>query len=419
MPVTTPQALRDPPAPAAAAGLVALADRCVQCGLCLPHCPTYQLDRHESESPRGRIAYARAVATGTIPATAAGDGHLDHCLGCRRCEPVCPAGVRYGELLVAARAQRTARRPPGPRERLTLALLARPRALDRLLGLYRHAFAWLPRTWRPLPRPPAAAPPTGRPTPAGAAMPVPACEASAIVSAPAGPGDAGAGPATTAGAAAPALFIGCIARRYEAPTRDALVRLLAATGETSVTPETQGCCGAAAAHAGAADVAAALANANRAAFASAPDVLCAASGCHGTLAGSLAGIATVTDPLERLARAGDSLRFRPFAGRIALHLPCTQRSVVGSGPALRRLLARVPGLDLVELADTGCCGAAGLHQTMFPERAAAFRAPLLAAFAASGAERLLSANIGCRLHLAAGTTLPVQHPLDFLAEQLA
>ena len=87
-------------------------------------------------------------------------------------------------------------------------------------------------------------------------------------------------------------------------------------------------------------------------------------------------------------------------------------------PATRRLLARIPGLQVVELPDTGCCGAAGLHQLTDPDRAAAFRQPLLEALAASGATRLLSANIGCRLHLAGGTTLPVVHPIDFLAEHL-
>ena len=74
---------------------------------------------------------------------------------------------------------------------------------------------------------------------------------------------------------------------------------------------------------------------------------------------------------------------------------------------------------MVELPDTGCCGAAGLHQLAEPARAATFRQPLLDAFAASGATRLLSANVGCRLHLAGGTRLPVIHPIDFLAEHLA
>ena len=66
-------------------------------------------------------------------------------------------------------------------------------------------------------------------------------------------------------------------------------------------------------------------------------------------------------------------------------------------------------------AGHGCCGAAGTRMVDDPARAAAFRAPLLAQFAASGATRLLSANIGCRLHLGNGTPMPVQHPLEFLA----
>ncbi|WP_036138061.1 4Fe-4S dicluster domain-containing protein, partial [Novilysobacter defluvii] len=83
--------------------ITALADRCVQCGLCLPACPTYSLERLEPQSPRGRIALARAWALDIIDPTPAGDRHLDDCLACRACEAVCPAGVRYGELLVRTR----------------------------------------------------------------------------------------------------------------------------------------------------------------------------------------------------------------------------------------------------------------------------------------------------------------------------
>lgn len=386
MPAPPDLALRAAPETPVEAGLAALADRCVQCGLCLPHCPTYRLDQSESESPRGRIAYIRAVARGQLAPTAAGDAHLDHCLGCRRCEPVCPAGVPYGELLVGARAAQAARRPAALKLRAAGWLLARPPLLGHLVDLQR-ATRWLPASLRPsLP-----------PAPARVALPAPPAAAVQEL----------------------AVFVGCIADRYESGTRAALARLLGAAGIAVSLPGGQGCCGAAAAHAGDAATAARLADANRRAFSGRDSVLCLASGCHDSLARSLRGAAPVEDAITTLDRLGDRLQFRAARHRVALHLPCTQRSVVRSDAALRRLLARVPGLDLVELPDTGCCGAAGLHQLAEPGRADALRAPLLQALAGTGARELLSANIGCRLHLANGAIMPVRHPIDFLAEHLA
>ena len=77
-----------------------LLDRCISCGFCLPACPTYALTGVETSSPRGRINLMRALETGVLP----DDDPTVHeessfCLGCRACEPVCPAGVQYGELL--------------------------------------------------------------------------------------------------------------------------------------------------------------------------------------------------------------------------------------------------------------------------------------------------------------------------------
>ncbi len=376
-----------PNAPSPAADpLVALAERCVQCGLCLPACPTYGLDRLEAESPRGRIALVKAWAQASVPTTPAGDLHLDHCLGCRSCEAVCPAGVEYGALLVQARSRQRERRPPGWRQRLALGLVARPRLLSRLLELYRRLHPVLPTALRPLPPPLA---------------------------------HTRQSPDTRANGPRAAVFVGCVAGPYEAGLRDAVTRLCAAAGIAVTQPAGQTCCGSLHAHSGDTGRAQQLAAVNRRAFAGAEPVLTLASGCHESLARSLAGEAQTVDAIEFLARHAGALRWRAGTERIALHLPCTQRNVVRSVPALRRLLAQVPGLTVIELdAGYGCCGAAGLQMLDDPSRAAQFREPLLQQLIQSKATRLLSANIGCRLHLAQAAPVPVQHPLEFLAQRL-
>ncbi len=100
--------------------LLALARRCVHCGMCLPACPTYQVFGTEMDAPRGRIVLAKALAEGAIPPT---DGelmtHLDRCLACRACESACPSGVRYGSLIKTVRASMEANRTPGALERFT------------------------------------------------------------------------------------------------------------------------------------------------------------------------------------------------------------------------------------------------------------------------------------------------------------
>jgi glycolate oxidase iron-sulfur subunit len=373
------------PAPATSAplSLQALADRCVQCGLCLPACPTYAIDGLESESPRGRIALARALDDGRLAPTPATETHLDHCLGCRRCEAVCPAQVDYGAILTMARAGQRDRRPPTTRQRAAEWLAARPQTLSALLALYRRLWPLLPRAARPLPRPA----PTVRTQPDS-------IEGSVV-----------------------AVFTGCVARSYETGLHAAVARLLAAIGQRAVFPDGQTCCGTLHAHAGDRDTAMALAANNRVAFTGAGTVLTLASGCHEAVADAIPG---TRDAIAHLAAHADRLHFAPRPERVALHLPCSQRNVVRSDDALRRLLARVPGLEVVTLdAGFGCCGAAGTQMLTDPARAGRFRQPLLDQLAASGATRLLSANIGCRLHLANGTALPVQHPLELLADCLA
>ena len=78
---------------------------CIRCGRCLPVCPTYQQTALETQSPRGRLNLLRAVEDGKIDlAHPRLEEHLYHCLDCRACNTVCPAGIPIGELIVQGRA---------------------------------------------------------------------------------------------------------------------------------------------------------------------------------------------------------------------------------------------------------------------------------------------------------------------------
>lgn len=351
-----------------------LARLCVKCGLCLPHCPTYALAGMEAESPRGRIALMADLADN--PGQTGDFKHLDACLGCRRCETACPAEVSYERLLVETRAVH----PPvlERRQKAALWLLVNKSLLNGVLDVYRRVFPLLPSSWRPLPRPAHARPPRA------------------------------------AARSQNALFIGCVADRYEQRTRAAFLQLLQAAGQDAALPDAQVCCGQAARHAGQTGRAASLAAANLSAFSGFARVLVLASGCRSALQDSI-GV-PVMDALEYLAGHAEKLQFRSAEGRhVALHTPCTA-SFHGSDKAMHALLLRIPDLQVSVLPDAGCCGGAGLHRLGNPERASALREPVLAAIP-ENAEVLLSANIGCRLHLAG--KLPVQHPLEFMAHYLA
>jgi glycolate oxidase iron-sulfur subunit len=396
--------LEKSPLRAPAGRIAELADQCVQCGLCLPVCPTYALDRNEAESPRGRIAIAAALARGQADPTAGLRGHLDHCLGCLNCEKACPANVQYGELLI----ETCALLGPAPqRPRQLLNLIKRPvlmRTLRRIGGwmaLPRWK-GWLAR------RLPATSPWRA----ALLIMPTGTLAARPQVS------------QQNDGQPRLALFPGCVASIDDAAAQQAAITLLQAAGfQISLLPAF--CCGAMDLHGGAAESAERAAQHVRRAWAEcgATQLVSVTPGCLGTLRRALPGV-RVVDPVELLAAHANLLAFRPFAQRIALHLPCTQINVARSDHALLQLLRRVPELEVLPLPRPPyCCGAAGSHLLEFPERAAQLRDATLRQVATLDPQQLLSSNIGCRLHLAAGIDAqglhwPTRHPLTLLAQQL-
>ena len=243
---------------------------CVHCGFCLPACPTYNRLGNEADSPRGRLHLMRAVVEGRLEADSPGfDLHIDQCLGCRMCEPVCPAGVRYGFLLERARAVIAEARGVKPPVRVMMAVFRRrwlmrsALALSRVfrdlglarallaiapagLGRVRFALAMLagsaPRaSWRA----------RGDAARAG----VPGAGARAARPDAAGPT-----------AASVAILRGCVQGTLFSRVNDATASVLAARGCELRDASGQGCCGALHAHAGLLEDAKALARRNVVAF---------------------------------------------------------------------------------------------------------------------------------------------------------
>ena len=393
-----------------AAHVAVLADQCVKCGLCLPHCPTYRVDLIEAESPRGRIAFAHALATAQIEATPALTAHLDQCLACLHCERVCPSHVRYGELIVATRALlqptvKPSRKPFGfftahPRwlraalrvaNATIVADVLRSRLMQALLRPLR-----LDRIARELPRLPRAyALPTRKVAPSRGRV---------------------------------GLFLGCVAAAADRDVHAGAVRLLSALGYEVVLPRQQGCCGALALHAGAIDGADAMGARLRAAFVGVETVLVSASGCFGTLrdrvfASGAVRVREIHEFLDVDAQIAN-LRFRPLPVRGALHTPCTQKNVAHAEGAIRRLLGRIPRLEIAALPEQpGCCGAAGDYFLRHAQIADVLRAEVVVQTQALRPDLLITSNVGCRIFLdnglsQSGAAIPVLHPVVLLAQQL-
>ena len=377
--------------------LLADADVCVKCGLCLPHCPTYLDSQHEGDSPRGRIALVQGLNSGLIGATASMEAHLDGCLSCRRCEVVCPARVPFSRVLDTGRAQLAEIHPARTKTTRVLAATLIPAWVRGLLRgaieIYRASgLQMLLRATRVLGRGQLAR------------------LESLIPSAPRSQREDSVIP----GSGDPiALFRGCATDIFERDAIRATETLLGAAGYAVQAINTQTCCGALHQHGGMAEEARRLARQNIAAFSGQQRIASLTTGCAATLRdyaemepeGGAALSANVKDFSDWLLPRADRLEFRPLPLRAAIHTPCTALNVMKSDAALRALLSRIPRLELVELDPMQrCCGAAGSHFITHPEAADRLLQPKLDAVARLAPDLIISGNVGCSLHIAAGIT---------------
>ncbi len=427
---------------------------CVHCGFCLPACPTYTRLGDENDSPRGRLYLMRAVVEGRLdPASDAFQDHIDRCLGCRACEPVCPSGVEYGHLLERAREAAADARDPGLLTRILLGVMGRDIArgafmvLSRLVrasGIPGLAARFLP-AWRwlgPLR--------TGAGMLAASADRVPdgTWPASSGTAEAALPGVGGAKPGIGGGRGrrekdrgdgwsrtAVGILDGCVQAGLFGRVNRATERVLRANGYRVVEVRGQGCCGALHAHGGALAGARALARRNVEAFSRAgvDRIAVNAAGCgaamkeYGELLGDDPALADgaeavserVADVSELLAEAGPR-RGGSLPLTVAYDAPCHLLHAQGTERPPLTVLEAIPGLELAPLENGDeCCGGAGIYGITHPELGGRIGGDKVQAIRSSGASVVATGNPGCIMQIGArarmaGAEVRVLHPVQLL-----
>lgn len=387
----------------------AILRRCVHCGFCTATCPTYQLLGDELDGPRGRIYLIKQVLEGAQP-TEKTQQHLDRCLTCRNCESTCPSGVQYGRLVDIGRKVVEQKVPRPLLQRATRSALK----------------AVLPRKWlfTPLFK-------TGQ---AMRAILPEALQHKLPQSAP-----AGAWP-SRAHERKMLVLDGCVQPAMAPRINAATARVLDALGVQLLVAANAGCCGALRFHLNAQEDG--LDDMRRNVDAWWPYVeqgveaiVMTASGCgvtvkeYGHLLTHDAAYAAKAERISRLCRDVCEVlepfaselqkRIAPRPHKVAYHPPCTLQH----GQQLRgkvETVLRAAGIEVSLCADSHlCCGSAGTYSVLQPDLSTRLRNNKLAHLQATGAETIVSANIGCLTHLQSGTATPVRHWIELIDEALA
>ena len=391
---------------------------CVHCGFCLPACPTYLALGEEMDSPRGRILLMKGALEGELSQEEVLP-HVDRCLGCLACVTACPSGVEYGDLLTPFREMAEKGRSRSLLEELTRTLTnqtlpypGRFRAAA-LLGRYTKVFRpMLPAALRTmldlLP---------DRLPPRVALPPL--------------------SPARGERRARVALLSGCVQQVLTPEINRATVDVLTNNGVEVVIPTRQGCCGALSMHTGAADQARGLAKRNFDAFDlnDVDAVVTNAAGCGSGMheypllfAGEAEEQAArdFADRVQDVTVFLDDLGIDPTAPlpapmTVAYHDACHLAHAQGITDAPRRLLAAIPNLTLVPIPEGEiCCGSAGSYNIEQPEIAAELGKRKAKAILGTGAQAVVTGNIGCMTQIdnhlrRLGKHLPIYHTVELLA----
>ncbi len=428
---------------------------CVHCGLCLEACPTYIHTGDENDSPRGRIYLMRAVEEDRLNSSApAFARHINRCLGCRACEQACPAGVEYGQLLEAARAEiKTveAKRklsskllhialnqlwlhPARLRFAFILARVVRDAGIIKLLLKTRIARLVSPQMEFALALLESSSPVALNETMSSDNFPFETNDAQS--------NSKNAVKPTILKEQDALLFKGCVMEGLFARVNRATMRVLKSNGCAVHVPQAQVCCGALHAHAGDLEGARTLARHNIEAFSignveDSRPIITNAGGCGAMLASYAHLLIDDRDYAKRAQRF--SARVRDVSQQLEITglrrgaaLPKSVTTYDASCHLLYgqhamneplKMLRAIPELEFAPLAESAvCCGGAGIYNLLQPDLSTRVLDEKLAHIKATKAEILATGNPGCHMQIGAGAqlnnmqSLRVCHPVELLDE---
>jgi glycolate oxidase iron-sulfur subunit len=376
---------------------------CVHCGFCMATCPTYQLLGDELDGPRGRIYLIKQVLEGREVTTKT-QSHLDRCLTCRACETTCPSGVRYGRLVDIGRQiveQRVARtwREQFIRGALR-AILPYTVRFGVLLSLGRAVKLLLPKSL---------------------AQKIPAKQHKKLW--PEEPHQRKM-----------LVLDGCI-QPITAPNTNAVAaRVLDRLNIQLIRATSAGCCGAVSQHLSAQAQALDAMRRNIDAWwphieAGAEAIVMTASGCgvvvkeygellkhDATYAEKAKRVAGLTKDLSEILVTEDlsTLRSDTRRVKVAFHAPCTLQHGQQINGVIETLLSDA-GYELTAVANSHlCCGSAGTYSILQPELSQQLLDNKLQSLSVETPDYIVTANIGCQLHMQTKANVSVKHWIELL-----
>ena len=410
-----------------------LANQCVLCGLCIPHCPTYGLFRTENESPRGRISVYKALAEKQIEPSKELLLSLDHCLGCFACEKVCPSQVDYSQINRLGRAfisQHYAPSKTSLKQKIIEKVLVTP-AVHPALKLAAKTFSRFSSPLR-----------TDNTKQTGYSLikhyskeigtetlTTPAVQNSLKTKAQV------------------ILFKGCSSDLFDQQVLNDIIVLLNACHYKVIISDQQNCCGALGIRQGDAQSVHTMAQKNITALIpllkDSEAMISLNNACSAHLkdyknllvdADAQEFSNKTVDALSFLSYAikASRVEFSPLAENIAVHIPCSLKNSLKEEAYLFECLAHIPDIQLSRLNDDFCCGAAGSYMLKYPDIANQLLDKKIDAIAGKQYSTIVSSNISCSLHFKQGLkkqagkkhrTLTqhepeVIHPVHLLARQL-